>query len=165
MDLLGELDFETFTERVNQTRPDPRRVTQAGYKLIKGALRIRQSEPDGSAVDLNDVLGSVMSKRKPITKPAEAVGAWLKSLERDSSQGIDCSAEMRKALLAAGKEVNAAAEGGTADDVELRSALYTDALSVIGSSSAGVLQSRAFPWVLLGILGGILVGVFVARKK
>lgn len=165
VDLLGELDFETFTDRVNQTRAaDPRRVTAAGYKLVKGALRIRQNE-SGTAVDPNDVLGSVMaSKRKPVTKPAEALGVWLKSLERDSAQGIDCSAEMRKALLAAGKEVNAAAEGGTADDLELRSALYTDALSVIGGTSS-VLRSPAFPWVIAGTLGGILIGIFFMMKS
>lgn len=100
MDFLEQLDLQTFTDRVNQTRrADPRRVTQAGYKLVKGALRIRHNGPTGNVVDVDDVLGSVMNRKKPVTKPAEAVGAWLKSLERDSAQGIDCSAEMHKALL------------------------------------------------------------------
>lgn len=149
---LAALDFSAFSTRASSGRGDPRFVARAGHNLVKGALRIRRG------------ITSPVSEDEVVNKPAEAIGAWLKSIENDVHSGEPFlrSAELRKATIAAGKEVDAAARAASAHDSEeadqLRSALYIDALGAIGTP-------QQTPWAIIaGVLGGILIGVLMTRK-
>lgn len=156
------LDLQAFTRRIGRVRPaDPRRVARAGLNMVDNALRIRRSEGQ-QAVDPADVLGSwLYPNQRPITKPAEAVGAWLKSIASDIDEDVpfDRVAEMREAMIAAGEEVETATQSLPAAQ-RLRSALYSDALGSFGSQST---MNPLLPWVLA--LGGVLVGILWASRK
>ena len=146
-------DFATLVKRAPAA--DPRRVARAASTLVEGAMRIRRGG-DGlyAAVD------------KPSTKQAEAIGAWLRSMEKDIIGGEEFhrQGELREALTAAAEEVGHAALA-TPAATRLRDALYTDAISVFGAGGGSGSNAQVLPWALAAGLGGILVGVLFARKK
>lgn len=154
--LPANLDFSAFARRAAQAREaDPRRLAIVGRNLIDGALRIRKSDPPSAGED--DVIGSWLPK---VTRPTEAIGAWIKSLSEQAESGEPFfrSAEMREAVIAAGEEVHTAAEA-TPSAGRLRSALYADALDAIGSSDK---KPPVWPWIVGGVIGGgILVSLLV----
>lgn len=154
--LPANLDFSTFARRTAQAREaDPRRLAIVGRNLIDGALRIRHSEPASMGED--DVIGSWLPK---VTKPTEAIGAWLKSLNEqvESGEPFFRAAEMREAVIAAGEEVHTAAEASPTAG-RLRSALYADALDAIGTSDK---KPPVWPWIVGGAIGGgILISLLV----
>ena len=150
--LPAHIDLDAFAARVNARRSDPRRVALAGRNLIDGALRIRRGGD-----------GLYGTPTRPITKPAEAVGAWLKAMEREAAAGpFHRQAEMREALMAAAEEVDAAAVAAPAAE-RLRGALFSDAIDVIGGDTGG--WRPWLPWLLVAGLGGVLIGVFMSRKR
>ena len=147
-----EVDFDTFLARIGRSRPHPERAAQAAKALIDGALRIRQG---------GDGLYGVEPSR-PVTKPAEAIGAWLSSLETDyrGNPSFHRHAEMKEVLVAASEEVDKAARAMPGAD-RMRNALFTDAIDVIGGNS----PSSRLPWCIAALLGGILVGVLFSRRR
>ncbi len=149
-------DFVAFVQRATQARKaEPLQVARAGRNLIDGALRIRRGG-DGLYAEVE----------RPITKPAEAVGAWMGSLERqlDSGQPFGRAAEMREALVAAAEEVDAAAAATPAAE-RLRSALFSDALETIGGTGGPAAHQSFLGWIVAAALGGILIGVLLSRKR
>lgn len=145
-------DFDTFAEQVTGAKAPPDRVLRAGLHLIDGALRIRR-EPD--------VLGVT-----PVSsKPAEAVRAWLKSMEPEMRAGnFFRHAELREAVVAAGEEVErAAADAPRAR--RLGRALYADALTAVGSSSSESWFTRGLPWIIASLFAGMTIGAFLAKKR
>ncbi len=160
--LPANLDFSTFARRAAQARDaDPRRLAIVGQNLIEGALRIRHSEPVPAGED--DVIGSWLPK---VTRPTEAIGAWLKSLNEqiESGEPFFRSAEMREAVIAAGEQVHTAAKAAPHQQ-RLRSALYADALEAIGSQDK---KPSVVPWIVCGAIGGgILISllVLILRKR
>lgn len=152
------MDLPNFAQRASSAhRVDPRRVVRAGQKLINGALRIRRGG-DGIYHNRDTVMGL-----PPVTKPAEAIGAWLQSLAGEAASGERCEAEMQEALLAAAEEVDEATKATPAAS-RLRSALYTDALGIVSDTDKKSLPI-GLPWIIAAVLGGILFGVLIIRKK
>ena len=151
--LEPHFDFNAFAARASRTRTkNPALAALAGLNLVDGALRIRRGG-DG-------IYGDV---EKPITKPAEAVAAWLKDIENSiDDRPFTRSAELREAVVAAGEEVDAAAKAMPASE-RLRSALYSDALTVLGGDLP--MSSNFWPWLVATALGGILLGVLISRKR
>lgn len=153
--LPAHLDFPAFTARVGAARAhDPARVVRAASNLVEGALRIRRG---------NEGLYGVVER--PVTKPAEALGSWIHSLEREIVGGEPFyrTAEAAEALVAAAEEVDAATEA-TPAATRLRNALYSDALTVVGGG--GESRWRPYlPWIISSVLGGILIGILMARRK
>jgi hypothetical protein len=149
------IGFDEFAVRaVRPRKADPQRVARAGLTLVDGALRIRRGG-DG-------LYGAV---ERPVTKPAEAVRAWLKGISQDIGEdgSFTRAAEMREALIAAAEEVDAAVKATPAAE-RLRGALYSDALDVLGS--AGPSGWRPYlPWFVAAGLGGALIGVLIAKRK
>ena len=114
--------------------------------LVQGALRIRGAE------------------ERPVTTPAEAVGAWIGSLARDLDSGeFHRTAEMREALVSAAEEVDAAARASPGA-ARLRNALFEDALVAIGGQDHRTMM-QVLPWVLSGVFGGILIGLFFVKRR
>lgn len=153
----SNIDFPTFAARVERAhRADPTQVARAGKTLINGALRIRTGN--------GGLFGQV---EKPITKPAQAIHEWLKALEREANNGdpFHRSAEIREAIVAAGEEIDkAAADLPTA--TRLRTALYKDALGAIDAIGGDAKPSRNYlPWILTGVLGGIVIGMLLPRSS
>jgi hypothetical protein len=148
-------DFEAFAAKAEAAkRADPSQVARAGLNLVDGAIRIRRGG-DGLYGDVE----------KPITKQAEAVGEWLKSLERDattSGPAFRRSAEMREALVAAAEEVDRATTL-LPDATRFKNALYSDAIDVLGESAPS--PRPWLPWVIVSALGGILVGILFSSRK
>lgn len=153
--LPANLDFSAFARRAAAAREaDPRRLAIVGRNLIDGALRIRHSSPSTGE---DDVIGSWLPK---VTRPTEAIGAWIKSLSEQAESGEPFfrAAEMREAVIAAGEEVHTATEA-MPTATRLRSALYADALDAIGSSDK---KPPVWPWIVGGVIGGgILVSLLV----
>lgn len=136
---------------------DADKTARAASNLLNGALRLRRSG-DG-------VYGE--PPPHPITKPAEAIGAWIASMTREIDQDVPFSreAEMREVLLAAGEEVDAAMPASTAA-ARLRDALYRDAIDTVSKGAW-----RPPRWVLFagsaalgGLLGGLLVALLSRRR-
>lgn len=151
--LPAYIDLEAFAQRAQHARKaDPARVARAGLNLVDGALRIRRGG-DG-------LYGEV---ERPTTKPVEAVGAWIRALEREASSGSPFyrSAEMREALVAAAEEVDKAAQAMPQAE-RLRGALYADAIEVLGAGDSG--SRNLLPWIVAAIFGGICVGLLVAPR-
>ena len=151
------MDFTAFTARVGQAKKKhPGRLLDAGRGLVDGALRIRRGG-DGLYGEL---------PARPVTKPAEAVGAWLEALSEEAADDAPFyrHAEAREALVAAAEEVQAATEQIPRAE-RLQGALYLDALDRIGLGSEGRSSLRAaVPWIVAASLAGILVGVFLRRR-
>lgn len=143
--------FAAFAARANRASGDPSRSIRAGLALVDGAVRIRRGG-DG-------LYGNV---ERPITKQAEAVGAWIRSMEPEILGGdFHRQAELREAVIAAAEEVDAAVAEAPAAS-RLQGALYTDALDALGAQQKR--PTSILPWVIAGVLGGILVGVIVMRR-
>lgn len=144
-------DLEAFAVQLERTKADPTRLTQAGRALVSGALRIRRA---------GDGLYGVPPER-PITKPAEAVGAWLDDLEQDATNdwNFTRTAELQEAVVAAAEEVNTAVRA-TPAAARLQRALYRD---VLGSLNVRP-PSNFVPWMIASILGGILIGMMINNK-
>ncbi len=142
-----DLDLATFAVRAGRAKPaDAARVARATRSLVDGALRIRRGN-DG-------LYGDVL---KPVTKPAEAIGAWLRSIEREVDEGaFHRAAELREAMIAAGEEVDAATRATPAAE-RLRGALYSDALDLIGGPAERPAASM-WQWVVDSVLAVALVG-------
>lgn len=140
------VDFTAFAQRAAAARNvDPRRAAQAGMNLVRGALHIR-SQDDA-----------------PVTTPAEAIGAWIGSMAKEATAGdFHRSAEMREALISAAEEVEEASKASP-EKARLRNALFEDALGAIGGGELRL--SPTLPWILSGVLGGILLGLYFARRK
>lgn len=154
------LDLQAFTRRIGRVQPsDPRRVARAGLNMVDNAIRLRQGGQKN--VDPTDVLGSWLYSQRPVTKQAEAVGAWMKSIasDIDEDEPFDRAAEMREAMIAAGEELEAATQSLPAAK-RLRSAFYSDALGSFGNQST---MNPLLPWVLA--LGGVLVGILWASRN
>ncbi len=162
------LDYSAFERRARAAADsDSSRVARAGLTLVGGALRIRRGG-DGLYAEVE----------KPVTKPSQAVAAWIESMagEVEPGQPYHRAAELREALAAAAKEVDDAAQaagaGSSPDLVHLRSALYADALGSVVDGGSNTIESafpaavRGFwPWLLVSALGGVIVGMLVGRKK
>ena len=144
MDLSG-LDLQAFITRVGHVRSDPVQTTRAARALVNGALRIRTG--------CNGLYGIAT----PITRPTEAVGAWISSIESDLASGdFHRHAEAREALVAAAEEVDSAVKT-IPKAKRLRNALYIDALGALAQPES---SDNIWPF-LAGILGGILVVVLI----
>lgn len=156
------IDLPSFANRVSQLPVrDPNRVAVAGRTLVDGAIRIRRG--DG-------VFGDSAAASRPVTKPAEAIAAWIGNMQRELTAGgpFHRHAELREALAAAGEEVDAAVSAmpgtpGMPAARRLQSALYSDAIGTIDDKPASALKS-ALPWIISAALAGILVGILVSRK-
>jgi len=150
---MSDSDFDIFAARVfNNKSADPGRVVQAGRQLIDGALHIRRGG--------NGIYGE---PGRPVTKPAEAIGAWLDSLEAEAATGLPFRrpAEAREALIAAAEEVESASQS-MPRAARYRSALFSDALDTVGWSTPRI--GTALPWIISGILGGILIGLLIRKR-
>jgi cell division septum initiation protein DivIVA len=101
---------------------------------------------------------------KPVTKPAEAIGAWLESMENElaGEEPFQRSAELREAIIAAGQEVDAAA-AAQPEAARLRDALHADALAIL-QPKRNENPTSFFPWLLVSLLGGVLIGVLITKK-
>lgn len=152
-------DLTSFAEWTGRAKVnDPVRVARAGRRLLDGAMRIRRGA-DG-------LYGNV---DKPITKPAEAIGAWISGLEREASDSqmggapFERSGELKEAVLAAAEEVdaatNATAETSQNAASRLRVALLGDAVNALNPLAQQ--RSSVLPWVISGVLGGTLFGVLL----
>lgn len=146
---MANLDFTTFATQAENISATPRAVARATLGLVDGALRIRRAG-DG-------IYGTVPIR--PVTKPAEAIGAWISDISRNANHR---RAEMREALIAAGAEVEAATREASPSAGRLRSALYSDALGALGSTEK---SPTALPWIIAGALGGILLSILYTHRK
>lgn len=145
-------ELASFTSRVqNAQRAVPLRALKAGLNLVDGALRIRAGGD-----------GIYGEPHRPVTKPAEALRAWLRSMEPDIRNGtFDRHNELREAIVAAGEEINRAVEHVPAA-TRLRSALYSDATNIIGGWET---PKSIVPWIVAASLGGVVVGMLLTRKN
>jgi hypothetical protein len=146
------LDFPSFLDRIERASTiDPRQATRVTENLVAGALRIRRG-----------VTSDVM---RPVTKPAEAIGAWINAIKNDDPE--QRGAELREALVAAAEEVDRATTVAPYPNASrMRDALYSDALTSIGDSNkSSWFSSPTVPWILASMFGGILIGIFFSRKK
>lgn len=152
----GTADGEasTFARRIARSGPDPTRLAQAGMNLVNGALRIRRGG-DG-------VYGTV---DRPVTKPIEAVRAWIDSMAREVEEGkpYPRAAELRESVVAAAEEVDAAVREMPAAH-RLRGALYEDALGALTTTRPWYAHP-AVPWGVAVLLAGVLAGVLIARRR
>ena len=143
------IDFSAFARKAAAARnPNPRRMIRAGMQLVEGAIRIRSDE------------------ERPITTPAEAVGAWVNSLakEVDDDGEFHRIAELREAIVSAAEEVENAAKAGAPKAERLKRALFQDALGVIGAQDYRP-ALQVLPWILTGVFGGMLLGMFFASRR
>ena len=151
------LDFQAFAANANRTSAqsvNPTSLARAGHALVNGALRIRHGG--------NGLYGT--SDKSVITKPAEAVGAWIKSMQAEIVGGnFHRTAELREAIVAAAEEVDAATLA-TPKATRLREALYTDALHVLGGSDT-TSKSNLILGIAASILGGLLLGLLLPVRK
>jgi hypothetical protein len=149
-------DYRAFCARLSQRHSArPEQLTRIGLHLIDGALRVRRGG-DG-------IFGDV---EKPITKPAEAIGEWLRSLEESTVLGgVQRPHEAREAVAAAAEELDTAV-GLMPAASRLRPALYADALGALGTFGADerALPATFWPWTLVAALGGVLVGLLLGRR-
>lgn len=148
-----------FSARVQNANGESARLADAGLNLLQGALRIRRGG-DGIYGD---------EPTRPVTKPAEAVAAWIGSMKREMSVGsFQRKAELREALIAAGEEVDAAAQA-TPSAARLRGALYEDALGALDENSKTKswfeANSSILPWTVAGVFGGLLLGMYIWRRR
>ena len=142
-------DFDFFAERASRASAAPVDVARAARALVDGAIRIRRGG-DG-------LYGEVA---KPNVKQAEAIGVWIKSMERDMERGnFHRAAEMREALIAAGEEVDLATKAEP-KALRLRDALWTDAITVLGSSGS----SNNLPWFIAAAAVGLAIGLWLRRR-
>lgn len=146
---MANLDFAAFATQAENASANPRSVARATLGLVDGALRIRRAG-DG-------IYGAIPVR--PVTKPAEAIGAWISDISRNANYR---RAEMREALIAAGAEVEAATREAAPSAGRLRAALYSDALGTLGSKEG---SSNTLPWVIAGVLGGILLSILYTNRK
>jgi len=147
------LDLQDFVAHATSAKADPVRVTKAARALVDGALRIRTGN-DG-------IFGNVI----PVTKPVEAVGAWLKSIERDMIGGdFQRENEAREALVVAAEEVDEAVKA-VPKAARFQTALYADALGALAKGSSSSDQRSFWPWLLAAGLSGLLVGILFNLKR
>lgn len=151
------IDFETFATLTNRARKtDPERIARVGLDFIDSALKIRRGG-DGLYGDID----------QPVTRPAEAIGAWIKNLQHEAHNDPSSfyrRAEMREAVVAAAEEIDTASRLVPTTTVQrLQNALYSDALEeIIGSS--GHAPTSTLPWIIVGALGGVILGILLAKK-
>ena len=154
-------DFRAFLTRLSRGRVvEPERLTRIGMRLVDGALRVRRGG-DG-------IYGAV---DKPATKQAEAIAEWLRALEESTTLGaagnsenaLSRGHEAREAVVAAARELDLATRQMPAAG-RLRSALYNDALTALGADDPG-LPANFWPWMAVGTLTGIVLGLLFAGSK
>jgi hypothetical protein len=151
-------DFDAFAAQVVGAKASPDRVLRAGLHLIDGALRIRHHQPE--------VVGGDALAFAPVSsKSAEAVRAWLKSMEPELRSGrFSRHAELREAMVAAGEEVGkAAADAPSARRLER--ALYEDALTAVGGAASDSWLVRALPWIIASLCAGLTLGVLLGKRR
>lgn len=145
---LDALDLHSFISRASRAPNEPRRLLRAAQNLIGGALRIRTG---------NNGLYPVNAPHAA-TKPAEALNAWIKTLEVDAArEDFSRHNEAQEALIAAAEEVEQAARWAPKAS-RFRHALYADAL---GAIEVAPKKPKVNPWLIVGILGGVLSGVLL----
>lgn len=147
-------DLRVFLARLSQEQPPQEHLTRVGLRLVDGALRVRCGG--------NGVYEAV---ERPVTKPAEAIGEWLRSIEKSTVVGgEERSREAREAVVAAAEELDRAAYQ-TPSAGRLRAALYSDALDTLAAEDAKPVATSTFwPWTIAAVLSGIILGMLVGRS-
>jgi hypothetical protein len=148
-------DLRVFLARLSQRQASRQeQLTRVGLHLVDGALRVRRG---GDGVYEN--------VERPITKPAEAIGEWLRGLDEATAiGGVARTHEAREAVAAAAEELDQATMQSPATS-RLRNALYADALGALGADTQSTLPATFWPWMVASSLAGILIGLFLGRRR
>ena len=158
--MLGTVDFDKRLRAVSDV--DACKAARAGLTLLGGARRIRTGGG-----------GLYPTPARPVTKPVEALSAWIESIYHDaeeSGEAFGRKHELREAVGAAAAEVDAAVQdcGESPALAHLHSALFRDALGVMDPPAPlppppiSWYESPTVPWVAAGTLSGVLIGLLLA---